>query len=126
MYFVVRLRPYEHVVCAAGVNPADVLCHGLFVGHLHDLNASPRSAQITDADILNFALNLEYLEAEFYNCAVTGTGLPASLTGGGPASIGCQKANLTGSVLVRAVTPVHRRPADGTVLPLLPCACCGW
>ena len=58
-------------------------------------------AQITDVDILNFALNLEYLEAEFYNCAVTGAGLPSTLRGGGPASIGCQKANITGSVLVR-------------------------
>ncbi len=72
------------------------------VGHLDELNASTCSAQVTDADILNFALNLEYLEAEFYNCAVNGIGLPASLRGGGPASIGCQKANLTGSVLVWA------------------------
>jgi hypothetical protein len=42
----------------------------------------PPTGAITDADILNFALNLEYLEAQFYAIAATGAYLPDSLLGG--------------------------------------------
>jgi hypothetical protein len=42
----------------------------------------PPPAQISDGDILNFALNLEYLEANFYAFAVTGSGISSSLQGG--------------------------------------------
>lgn len=44
--------------------------------------AAPGGNGPSDIDILNFALNLEYLEAQFYQYAVFGTGLPESQLGG--------------------------------------------
>ncbi|AQK43530.1 desiccation-related protein PCC13-62 [Zea mays] len=52
----------------------------------------------SDVDLLEFPLNLEYLETEFFCWAALGYGLDAidaNLTGGGPPSIGGQSASLT-------------------------------
>ena len=45
-------------------------------------STNPKAQTVPETDVLNFALNLEYLEAEFYSVAVTGATLSSSVTGG--------------------------------------------
>lgn len=69
-------------------------------------NATAQAGGPSDEDILNFALNLEYLEAQFYLFAATGAGLGANQqTGTG------QQGAVTGGRAVNFTDPVVRQYA---------------
>lgn len=75
----------------------------LFFFNIHHLQVlsctEPTASNCTDQDrkLLEFPLNLEYLEAEFFLFGALGFGLDKvapNLTMGGPSPNGAQKANL--------------------------------
>jgi Ferritin-like domain len=53
----------------------------------------------SQTDVLNFALNLEYLEAEFYSVATTGHTLSSTVTGGTSMATGGSQVTFTSSLV---------------------------
>ncbi|AEU37578.1 ferritin-like domain-containing protein [Granulicella mallensis] len=64
-------------------------------GNSHSNGSSTvMAAGPSETDVLNFALNLEYLEATFYSFATQGTDLPSNLTAGSGAITGAPSAKI--------------------------------
>ena len=56
--------------------------------------------QTQDIAILNYALQLSYLSAAFYQMAAFGRQIPADLRGGGPEATGGRKGQYTPQVCI--------------------------
>lgn len=72
-------------------------------------SSAAHAQAVTDVDVLNFALNLEYLEANFYYFAVFGTPIPSTDvagTGTPGAATGGRKVTFTDRVVERYATEI--------------------
>ncbi len=104
-------RRFGRLIGSAGLAGLGVLSLADIFGAPAARAADGEAPALTDADILNFALNLEYLEAEYYLRAFFGHGLPArDVTGVGT------PGDVTGGARVRFETPAIRQYAHEIAL----------
>ncbi|MHB8541597.1 MAG: ferritin-like domain-containing protein [Candidatus Acidiferrales bacterium] len=75
-------------------------------------SSTSHAAGPSETDVLNFALNLEYLEAEFYSVAVTGSTLSSSVTGGTSKATGGSKVPFSDSRIADIAAEIN---ADETL-----------
>lgn len=75
----------RNFLAGAGVGMASAFAAGAAVMGCGSTNVYVTAQGQSEADVLNFALNLEYLEATFYSYIVNGVDMDTGQTGGGPA-----------------------------------------
>ncbi|MDP9338103.1 MAG: ferritin-like domain-containing protein [Acidobacteriota bacterium] len=78
-----------------GLAGAGIAAGAVIQGCSDNSKSNPSAQTIPETDVLNFALNLEYLEAEFYSVAVTGATLDSSVTGGTSTATGGAQVTFT-------------------------------
>ncbi|GLJ51753.1 hypothetical protein SUGI_1099850 [Cryptomeria japonica] len=93
-----------HLACNAGVLALLLfacLCEGTEMEYMQNGSYVPGKVLDGDVDLVEFPLNLEYLEAEFFLFGALGYGLDVvapELPCGGPPRVGGMKANLNSVV----------------------------